>query len=103
MTAKSDQIGAVDRYVGYRVQLRRVCSGIERDQIAGKLGITLSPIRTLARHGLVRYEKVQRQVPDDPYQPYDEPIPQAGARVAFDPAQTRIYTDGWLAGEGARA
>jgi len=54
MTAKSDQIGAVDRYVGYRVQLRRVCSGIERDQIAGKLGITV--------HELERHERGQQGI-----------------------------------------
>ncbi|MEM7775539.1 MAG: ABC transporter ATP-binding protein [Pseudomonadota bacterium] len=31
----------------------------------------------------------------------DQDIPAAGARVAFDATQTRLYADGWLAGEGA--
>lgn len=28
----------------------------------------------------------------------DEPVPADGARLTFDPAKTRVYRDGWLAG-----
>jgi hypothetical protein len=27
-------------------------------------------------------------------------VPSAAAHLAFDPAFTRLYADGWLAGEG---
>jgi len=49
MTAKNDQIGAVDRYVGYRVQLRRICSGMDRDDIAGQLGISAEALEDYER------------------------------------------------------
>jgi hypothetical protein len=28
-------------------------------------------------------------------------IPEGAAQLAFDPARTRVYADGWLTGEGA--
>lgn len=31
----------------------------------------------------------------------NEPVPDANPRIAFDPAYTHLYRDGWLAGSGA--
>ena len=34
--------------------------------------------------------------------PEDAPVPHGATHLVFDPAQTRVYADGWLVAEGAR-